>query len=326
MRASQRAFFSDILDYAGLFPPAQLPLDAAIANYLRYRGEPDSWLLARFICPASRLDELRPYVREQAGGRSPLRLSAVGRAADAPGAFLDNLQGDLKAIAQFRAALGPAAVVECFETRLPIGLPGGGADKPEQLLTTVADAFAAQGFAALPRFYELPATTNWRRFADALATLSRESGAGMPEAPGRRLAGLKLRCGGPDPAAVPSVAQAATALGACLASNVPLKFTAGLHQPMRRVDPALGVHVHGFLNLFAAGILGASLGLEHQDLMAVIEEEDVHQFTFSDNLFAWSDAEVMVSEIAHARRRHVISFGSCSFDEPRDGLRELGYI
>ena len=33
MRASLRALLSEIVDYAGLFPPAGLPLDKAIRNY-----------------------------------------------------------------------------------------------------------------------------------------------------------------------------------------------------------------------------------------------------------------------------------------------------
>ena len=41
------ALVSSIIDYAGLFPPARLPLDTAIGNYARYRTEPEAWMLAR---------------------------------------------------------------------------------------------------------------------------------------------------------------------------------------------------------------------------------------------------------------------------------------
>ena len=43
MSPSLRALLSGIIDYAGLFPPAKLPLDQAIRNYARYRTEPDSY-------------------------------------------------------------------------------------------------------------------------------------------------------------------------------------------------------------------------------------------------------------------------------------------
>ncbi|HRS29142.1 MAG TPA: hypothetical protein P5255_12855 [Phycisphaerae bacterium] len=323
MLASQHAFFGNILDYAGMFPPAQLPLDASIRNYLQYQSEPESWLLARFICPAGRLHDLRPYVTKHVSGRSPLRISVLGSGGDTAATFLDNLNSDLEATADFRQEFGPAVAVECFEARLP----AGDLLEPADLLTMISAAFAAQGLTALPRFFELPATANWPRIANALATVHHSA---SPEGPGvaggRALNGLKLRCGGSEPAAIPSAAQVATAIGACLSANVPLKFTAGLHQPVRCVAAALGTRVHGFLNLFAAGILGASAELEYDDLVTIIEEEDVTQFSFSDDLFAWNGAKATVSEIAHARHRNVISFGSCSFDEPRDGLRELGYL
>lgn len=66
-----------LIDYAGLFPPARLPMDDAVAQYRRAAGGPHAWLLERFICPASRLGEL-PL--------DDLRLSVV---VDDPAAPLD---------------------------------------------------------------------------------------------------------------------------------------------------------------------------------------------------------------------------------------------
>src|SRR5438034_269722 len=40
MSPSLRALLSGSVDYAGLFPPARLPLDQAIRNYARYRTDP----------------------------------------------------------------------------------------------------------------------------------------------------------------------------------------------------------------------------------------------------------------------------------------------
>ena len=52
------ALLHNIIDYAGLFPPANLPLDEAIHNFIRYREAPEHWMLSRFIIPAVKLDEL----------------------------------------------------------------------------------------------------------------------------------------------------------------------------------------------------------------------------------------------------------------------------
>ncbi|HLW76336.1 MAG TPA: hypothetical protein VKS01_05110 [Bryobacteraceae bacterium] len=53
-------FLQSIVDYAGLFPPAALPLAEAVANYARYRKSPESWMLAKFVVPIARAAEVDP--------------------------------------------------------------------------------------------------------------------------------------------------------------------------------------------------------------------------------------------------------------------------
>lgn len=69
---SRQALFARLIDHAPLFPPASLPLPEALEDHRRARSTPHSWLVARFVCPASRLPELEG---------EPLRLSVV---ADEP--------------------------------------------------------------------------------------------------------------------------------------------------------------------------------------------------------------------------------------------------
>jgi hypothetical protein len=52
---SVRALLDGILDYAGLFPPSQLSLEAALEEYARYREHRHGWMLGRFVLPWSML-------------------------------------------------------------------------------------------------------------------------------------------------------------------------------------------------------------------------------------------------------------------------------
>lgn len=52
-----RVLLENLVDYAGLFPPAALPMREAVENYQRYRESAEAWMLSRFIVPVSRLDE-----------------------------------------------------------------------------------------------------------------------------------------------------------------------------------------------------------------------------------------------------------------------------
>jgi hypothetical protein len=56
---SLRALLTNLIDYAGLYPPAALPLAAVAENYERYRASPESWILNRLVLPHGKLNEVR---------------------------------------------------------------------------------------------------------------------------------------------------------------------------------------------------------------------------------------------------------------------------
>jgi hypothetical protein len=66
--AALRALLSHLIDYAGLYPPAGLPLPVVIENYRAYLGSPENWMLNRLVLPAAKL----PQARLQPGWRVTL--------------------------------------------------------------------------------------------------------------------------------------------------------------------------------------------------------------------------------------------------------------
>ncbi|MDF2772824.1 MAG: hypothetical protein K0S86_2319, partial [Geminicoccaceae bacterium] len=58
-----RMLLRDAVDYAGLFPPAQLDMPGAVAEYAAYLASADAWALGRFVVPAARLDEMAATAR-----------------------------------------------------------------------------------------------------------------------------------------------------------------------------------------------------------------------------------------------------------------------
>jgi hypothetical protein len=55
---ARRALLERLIDHAALFPPASLAMPAALDEDRRARESHDSWLLARFVCPVSKLPAL----------------------------------------------------------------------------------------------------------------------------------------------------------------------------------------------------------------------------------------------------------------------------
>jgi hypothetical protein len=57
----------------------------------------------------------------------------------------------------------------------------------------------------------------------------------------------------------------------------------------------------------------------------MLEDEDPATLSFTDDFFAWRDWKIDTERLKY-RRRFVRSFGSCSFEEPREDLRALGFL
>jgi len=56
---SLRALLANLIDYAGLYPPAGLALPAVLENYETYMASPEGWMLNRLVLPLARLAETR---------------------------------------------------------------------------------------------------------------------------------------------------------------------------------------------------------------------------------------------------------------------------
>jgi hypothetical protein len=55
---SLRALLTNLIDYAGLFPPAALSMQDAVRNYARYREGEYAWMLGKFVVTHERAHEV----------------------------------------------------------------------------------------------------------------------------------------------------------------------------------------------------------------------------------------------------------------------------
>ena len=109
--------------------------------------------------------------------------------------------------------------------------------------------------------------------------------------------------------------------------GVPFKATAGLHHPVRHWSEEVGASMFGFLNVFGGALLTAVHHFDSDALVRVLEDERAAHFRFDDGGFRWTDDWFVPAEaIAALRATFATSYGSCSFDEPREDLRALGLL
>jgi hypothetical protein len=138
----------------------------------------------------------------------------------------------------------------------------------------------------------------------------------------------KLRTGGVTPEAIPSVESVASYIIAGAERRLSFKATAGLHHPVRKVhrltyEPeATSAMMHGFINVFLAA---AFAWHGERQIQRILAETDPAAFRFDEKAH-WRELSLSSDEVAEARSSFAHSFGSCSFEEPIEDLRALGWL
>jgi hypothetical protein len=300
--SSLRALLARAIDYAGMFPPCTLALEPALKNQAEYVRSADSWMLSTFVLPVAKFSEAAQLV-SQFDKHHQLRLSALGAKTENAKDFFTELKNAAETIRSFQKEhVDPAPVVQ-LEMFLPQDVD----------LAKLSEAAAVlPGDLKVQTFWETPAEL-------AEKTITLIARAKQPAF------GYKLRTGGVTADAFPSSVQIARAILASTKQHVPIKFTAGLHHPVRKFRDEVKTEMHGFLNVLGAGVLSAEHQWDEAQTIEMLEDQRAGSFEFHDTVFAWGEWEVTLDRIK-ARRKFVTSFGSCSFDEPREDLRALNLL
>ena len=301
--ASLRALLDRAIDYAGMFPPCDLPLEPALQNHARYVRSREAWMLNGFVLPVGKFDAATRFVSQFDLSR-PLRIAALGpKTANAEG-FLDALENASAAVHSFPRSDVNLISVSHLEMFLP--------DDVDSASLKEARSIAGE----LPVFWEAPPERADQTIVSIAGHSSDKDVAKF---------GYKLRTGGVTADAFSTPAQIASALVAAATHQLPIKFTAGLHHPIRQFRDEVKTKMHGFLNVLGAAVLAPEHQWHADQTVMMLEDEDPRSFSFTDDFFMWRDWKIDVERLQY-RRKFVRSFGSCSFDEPRDDLRALGFL
>lgn len=316
MPASIDALIDGLIDYAGLFPPAQLEMEPAVAEFARHLRGPRAGVLSHFICPAWRLDELSKHgalvmpgtyatsgYTEMADVTPAWKIAAIVKPDD-PQTGLEQVQAFNEHHADEKHGL---AKIDAIEIKAPSA-------------SFIDAALEAMPDEIIP-FFEIDHKQDPRGMIAALS--------GLPCA-------AKIRTGGVTPDLIPTPEEVARFIWCCQIGDVPFKCTAGLHHPMRGEYPltyddgAPKGTMFGYLNVFLTSALIRHDRINQAQAAQLLVEQDKNKLSFDDEGASWQspDGEVSLSteEIVDARRQFAFSYGSCSFTEPTDELAELGLL
>ncbi len=288
-----RTLLAKSIDYAGLFPPAELDMGTALQNYARYLSGPSSWALGRFIVPVSRLAELELALQRIPGRRieRPRRFAAL---------LGTDVEEDVRLLDAFnRRHLDLGATVDTVEVKATS--------------ETSIGAITQMVPVSFETYIEIP--------------IDREP-SGLIAAIGQGGRRAKVRTGGVTQAAFPQTADLVRFLREATRQAVPFKATAGLHHPLRAAyqltyaEGGPSGTMFGFLNLFVA-VASLRSGMSDPEVAQVLEEGEADAFQADDSGITWRRRFLDLKALGDMRRLGMISFGSCSFTEPLSDLEAL---
>ncbi|MGA8743050.1 MAG: hypothetical protein WB561_17820 [Terracidiphilus sp.] len=230
-----------------------------------------------------------PELRSAAGGSfSEMKLSVIVPADTALDA-LPRVLGDDFGLAALEFKINRGAEIERINTRVP----------------THHDCY-----------FEIPIGDHHEELLDAVAACG---------------ARAKLRMGGVIAEAFPTAKTTAMMLKALADRHLPFKATAGLHHPVRSRHPltyesdAPSGMMHGFVNLTCAAALLYFGGTEVEALRT-LEEEGPGAWRMEPDAIRCEAFRWTTDQISEARKKFMISFGSCSFTEPIRDLEVLEWL
>lgn len=290
MSNSLKVLLSEIVDYAGLFPPSQVSMAVAVQNFDNYLRSKHAWMLGRFVVPVSRLNEFSKNAKEFLDGKTLWRLSVLAG---------EDFSETLRKVEKFNQANNGKAKIDMLEIKI---------ESADEI------ARAAQFLPKeLNAYFEFPMNDILTDFITALAITKQRA---------------KIRTGGVTADAFPSTDAIIRFMRMCVAANIPFKATAGLHHPLRCAKPLtyeanapIGT-MNGFLNLFLSACL-LRQNLNTPAVHRLMSETDGEKFEFNEDEIRWANQNISVNTIALTREKNAISFGSCSFVEPIEDLISL---
>ena len=310
MKNSFKAFMGGIIDYAGMFPTAFLNLEEAFTNYSKYLKSKDNWMLAGFVCRPSDLTDLIKLL-EKEKMENKLKLSILLNNSGKSDMMISSVKRDVNQIKNFQSFYQNVDLFS-FEIRLPESVTVN-AKKTADTVFEILNVLSYEFYEYKVFFETFVIDKNWRSYIENVNAVLEITNADT---------GLKLRTGGLEPKLFPEAEKIAYIVKASNYHKLPLKATAGLQHPVTHFNTEVKAKMYGFLNIFGAILLNHKHNLSINSLMEIINDESPKSFKFTKDEFIYKEYSMTSEEITEARK-YGYSFGSFSFDEPREDLKKL---
>ncbi len=277
------------IDYAGLYPPAALPMVEAVQEYAKQRVSLHAWALGRIVVGMDQLGSFIATRRQLSGIAGAWPLSIVVSGNDGPHGRDLSTDSDILRVEAIEAKASSPAEVQRLEW---------------------LKALAPELYVEIPPGAELESLLAAVRTLGARAKI-RTGGVTAAAIPSADSLARFMR------ACVDAGVQFKATAG--LHHLVRGKYALTYEPESARAT------MFGFLNVFVAAAL-ATRAAPIDVLTHVLEERRLRAFQHPNNRVCWREHCLTRDEITRARKHAITGFGSCSFAEPIAELAKAGLV
>jgi len=314
--SSKIALLSGAIDFAGMFPPASLDLNATLQKAASFRATAKHpWLLNRLVLSLAEVKKLEPRFLYDCGGNgAPWNISVLGTpcVSSSEKDFIKGFDWDFREIRRIQERYYHSSArldLLAYEIKLPdtITAPGQAITSGEFIFPALEQVETIWP-GEMDVYFEVSLEGAWEETLEGVTRILSEWLSENTESP--VLPALKIRTGGKY---VPRPEQVARAIDECAANGVKIKVTQGMHHPITHSGE------FGFVNFFTAVNFAFASGSQEftlKDIENCLRSENPKDFIFSESALSWCGRELSNEKIESARKVHAAVLGSCSLDEP----------
>ncbi|WP_186648017.1 hypothetical protein [Fluviispira vulneris] len=315
---SLKVFMNELLDYAGMFPPAQLSLEESLKNYAEYLSHEYEDMLGKFVLPANKIVETISFLNthnsfSQVGKRKAnfsIILSTCKNFSDFPSILQKDFQNIKLLSKNFETSLDILSIEFLPAEDILIANSN---KRIEEYLSILFKQFSTLN-KKIEYFCEIPLNDNFNKKINEIFEYNRSNSDNQVQ--------IKLRTGGVKKDQIPSAKKIAQFISLCAQNKLGIKATAGLHVPIPNFNQEVGTVLHGFLNVFSSMMLLYKGGITEEEIEEIISDYTYEDFKFSHDGLKIRNFLLTNKEIENLRKKYIKSFGTCSFLEPIEHLIE----
>lgn len=317
------------IDYSGFFLSEEPGLRTTLRNYVNGVNSEYSELISKLVIPHNEIPKLGAFSDRKKELNGPLSICTRGPETNTLDDFKNVMRSIQHEILSVHSAFPGDVRTNTLELKLPT-VSVQNLNVEELIKALEAVVINAANSKLLPHrvYFEVPGEALDSELVKKITKVIAVHNRSILK---RKInnylfSGLKINCGDNGKASVPTADFLADIMLYARDANVAVKFSGGVNESFPTLSSTTKTQVHGFINLFVAGVMAYTQDLDVEETVEILEDSDPNNFKFEEGYLSWKNFKAPAMEIKMLRMLSLTSFSCKSFTSPLEQLKESGLL